>query len=154
MSKIEKYFNPSSLKEKSIYEIRVALHKTSTKWSAKPISFLNIKNMDIKTDSNQVPVRIYTPKNGDNFPLIIYSHGGSWISGDIDEVDNICRKLSKNSKAIVVSVNYRLAPESPFPAGVNDVYNVLQWVYKNAVIINGDSSRICVAGDRRECDFY
>lgn len=147
MSKIEKYFNPDSLKEKSIYEIRVSLHKATTKWSPNPISFSNIKNMDIKTDINGVPVRIYTPDNGSNLPMIIYSHGGSFISGSIDEVDNICRKLSKNSKAIVVSVNYRLAPEDPFPAGLNDVYNVLQWVYKNAGSINGDSSRICVAGD-------
>ncbi|MBZ9686710.1 alpha/beta hydrolase [Clostridium estertheticum] len=147
MSKIEKYFNPSLLKEKSIYEIRIALHKATTKWSPKPISFSNIKNMDIKTDTNQVPVRIYTPANGDIFPLIIYSHGGSFVSGNIDEVDNICRKLSKNSKAIVVSINYRLAPEDPFPAGLNDVYNVLQWVYRNAKSINGDSSRICIIGD-------
>ena len=77
MSKIEKYFNPTSLKGKSIYEIRVALHKTTTKWSSKPISFSNIKNMDIKTAIKSSPVRIYTPDNGNNFPLIIYSHGGS-----------------------------------------------------------------------------
>lgn len=147
MTKIEKYFNPISLKGKSTYEMRAALHKDTTKWSSKPINFSNIKNMDIKTSSNQVPVRIYTPDNGNNFPLIIYSHGGSWIGGNLDDYDNICRKLSKKSKAIVVSVNYRLAPENPFPAGLNDVYNVLLWVYKNAKSINGDSSRICVAGD-------
>jgi acetyl esterase len=103
--------------------------------------------MNIKLDSNQVLVRIYTPDNGDNLPLTIYAHGGSFISGSLDEYDNVCRKLSKNSNSIVVSVNYRLAPENPFPAGLNDVYNVLQWVYKNAKDINGDSSRICVAGD-------
>lgn len=147
ISKIDKYFNPNSLKEKSIYEIRIALHNATTKWNPRSISFSNIKNMDIKTEFNQVPVRIYTPDNGDNFPLIIYSHGGSFISGSIDDVDNICRKLSKDSKAIVVSVNYRLAPENPFPAGLNDIYNVLQWVYSNAKSINGDSSRICVVGD-------
>jgi acetyl esterase len=147
MSKIGEYFNHVSLKDKSIYEIRLALHKTTTKWDSKPIPFSNVKNMDIKTASNQVPVRIYTPDSGDNFPLIIYSHGGSWISGSIDEYENICRKLSKQSKALVVSVNYRLAPENPFPAGLNDVYNVLQWIYKNAESINGDSSRICVVGD-------
>lgn len=147
MTKVEQYFNPVSLKEKSIYEIRVALHKSTKIFMSKPISFKNIKNMDIQTASNQVPVRIYTPDQGNNFPLIIYSHGGSFVSGSIDEYENICRKLSKNSKAIVVSVNYRLAPENPFPAGVNDVYNVLQWVYKNAKSINGNSSLICVAGD-------
>lgn len=127
--------------------MRAVLNKAGARWKSKTISFSNIKNMDIKTDLNQVPVRIYTPDNGNNFPLIIYSPGGSWISGSIDDYDNVCRKLSKNSKAIVISVNYRLAPEDPFPAGLNDVYNVLQWAYKNAKSNNGDSSKICVAGD-------
>ncbi|MBU3188266.1 alpha/beta hydrolase [Clostridium bowmanii] len=149
MTKIEKYFNPVSLKGKSINEIRVELNKNTTRWSSKPIPFPNIKNMNINTDTNKVPVRIYTPENGNSnsFPIIIYSHGGSFISGNIDVYDNVCRKLSKNTKAIVVSVNYRLAPENPFPDGLNDVYNVLQWVNKNAKSINGDSSNICVAGD-------
>lgn len=147
ISKVSEYFTPTSLKEKPIYEVRTALHKSTRKWSSNPIPFSKIKNMDIKTDSNQVPVRIYTPDDGHSFPVIIYSHGGSFISGNVDEYENICRKLSKNSRAIVVSVNYRLAPENPFPAALNDVYNVLQWVYKNAESINGDPSRICVAGD-------
>lgn len=147
MSKIEDYINPISVKGKSIYEIRAALHKSTTIWSSNPIPFSNIKNMDIYTASNKVPVRIYTPGNGNELPIIIYSHGGSWISGNIDDYDNVCRKLSKNSNAVVISVNYRLAPEHPYPAGLNDVYNVLQWVYRNASSINGDSSRICVAGD-------
>lgn len=147
MSKIEIYFNPDTLKEKSIYEIRETLHKATTKWSSIPIAFSNIKNKDIKTASNQVPVRIYTPDKGSNFLLIIYSHGGSWVSGNIDDYDNVCRKLSKYTNAIVVSVNYRLAPEDPFPAGLTDVYNVLLWVFNNANSINGDSSRISVVGD-------
>lgn len=148
MSKIEEHFYPISLKGKSVYEMRTTLHKSTTIWNSNPIPFSNIKNMDIKTASNQVPVRIYTPdSNSNELPIIIYSHGGSWISGSMDDYYNVCRKLSKNSKAIVISVNYRLAPENPFPAGLNDVYNVLKWVYKYAKSINGDSSRICVVGD-------
>ena len=147
VTKIGDYFSPVSLKGKSIYEIREALHKGTTKWSSKPIPFSNIKNMNIITASNQVSLRVYTPDNGDNFPLIIYSHGGSFISGTVDDYEDVCRKLSKKSNAIVVSVNYRLAPENPFPAGLNDIYNVLQWVHKNAKSINADTSRICVAGD-------
>ena len=147
MLKMDKYFNPSSINGKSINEIRDTLNKSTMKWISKPIPFSNIKNMDIVTATNQVPVRIYTPDSGDKFPIIIYSHGGSWISGNLDTTDNICRKLSKKTKAIVVSVNYRLAPENPFPAGLNDVYNVLQWVFKNAETIHGNSKYICVAGD-------
>lgn len=145
--KIGSYFNPISAKEKSIYEIRSTMHNLATRWSSNPIYFTNIKNMDIKTTSNQVPVRIYTPNDGNNFPLIIYSHGGGWVSGNIDDFDNICRKLSKQSKAIVVSVDYRLAPENPFPAGLNDVYNVFLWVHKNAGHIHGNSSQIYLVGD-------
>ncbi|HEY8805466.1 MAG TPA: alpha/beta hydrolase [Clostridium sp.] len=147
MSKIEILFNPASLKDKSIKEIRFALHKLTTIWSSKPIHFSNIKNISVKTASCKIPVRIYTPDKGDKFPLIIYSHGGSWVSGELDDYDNVCRKLSKKSKAIVLSVDYCLAPENPFPAGLNDVYSVLEWVYKNAKNINGDSNLICVAGD-------
>ncbi|MCB2292856.1 alpha/beta hydrolase [Clostridium algoriphilum] len=147
MSKIQVFIYPVTFKNKTISEIRIALHKVSTIYSSNPIVFSNIKNINIKTTTSQVPVRIYTPNNSINSPIIIYSHGGSWISGTIDEYDNVCRKISKKSNAIVVSINYCLAPENPFPAGLNDVYSVLQWISKNAKSINGDSNRICVAGD-------
>ncbi|MTK11523.1 MAG: alpha/beta hydrolase [Clostridiaceae bacterium] len=147
MLKVNKYFNPNLIKGKPINEIREILNKDSTIWSAKPISFSNIKNVNIDISSTKIPVRIYTPEGGSNFPIIVYLHGGFWIAGNLDTIDNVCRKLSKNTKAIVVSVDYRLAPENPFPAGVNDAYNVIQWVYKNAGSINGDAKHIAVAGD-------
>lgn len=142
-----KILNLKSINSKSIEEIRGNLNKQSTKWSNKPILFSNIKNLDIKMNNEKIPVRIYTPENGSNFPIIIYSHGGFWIGGNTDTSDRVCRKLSQNTKAIVISVNYRLAPENPFPAGLNDVYNVLQWTYENAKSINGDEKHIAVVGD-------
>ncbi|MBI6871277.1 alpha/beta hydrolase [Clostridium aciditolerans] len=147
MLKVNKYFNPNSIKGKPINEIREILNKDSTIWSAKPIPFSNIRNVNIDISSTKIPVRIYTPEGGSNLPIIVYLHGGFWIAGNLDTIDNVCRKLSKNTKAIVVSVDYRLAPENPFPAGVNDAYNVIQWVYKNAESINGDAKHIAVAGD-------
>lgn len=147
VTKVQRYFNPVSLKGKSVHEMRAALHNDAARWSSKPISFSNIKDLNIETSSNKIPVRIYTPESGNKLPVVIYSHGGGFIGGSLDDYDNLCRKLSKNSKAVVVSVDYRLAPENPFPAGLNDIYNVLQWVHKNAKVINGDPNRICVAGD-------
>jgi acetyl esterase len=123
------------------------LHKKTIKFTLKPSPFVTTKNIDIKTESNDIPVRIYFPSSESNLPIIIYSHGGSWVSGNVDDYDNIARKLSKYTKAVVVSVNYRLAPEDPFPAAINDVYNILQWVYENGKNINGDPSRISVVGD-------
>jgi len=146
-SKIDDYINPQVFKDTSIYEIRKVLHKKTIKFTLKPSPFVTTKNIDIKTESNEIPVKIYFPSSESNLPIIIYSHGGSWVSGNVDDYDNIARKLSKYTKAIVVSVNYRLAPEDPFPAAINDVYNILQWVYENCKNINGDPSRISVAGD-------
>lgn len=145
--KLDRIINPKSIKGKSIKEIREYLNKQSTRWSKGPIPFSNIKNITVDIDSEKIPVRIYTPEGDDNFPIIIYSHGGFWIGGNLDTHDNVCRKLSNNSKAIVISVDYSLASENPFPAGINDVYNVLQWTYENAESINGDKNHIAVAGD-------
>ncbi|APM41277.1 esterase [Clostridium kluyveri] len=99
------------------------------------------------TSSIHIPVRIYTPQIASKLPIIIYSHGSSWIGGSLNTHDNICRKLSQNTNAIVISVDYWLAPENPFPAGLNDVYAVLQWTYKNAESINGNSAHIALVGD-------
>ncbi|BAH05481.1 alpha/beta hydrolase [Clostridium kluyveri] len=147
MLKIKKYINPNSINNKSINDIRNIIDKDFTRWNTEPIYFSNIKNLSIPTSSIQIPVRIYTPQVASKLPVIIYSHGGSWIGGSLNTHDNICRKLSQNTNAIVISVDYRLAPENPFPAGLNDVYTVLQWTYKNAESINGNSAHIALVGD-------
>lgn len=139
--------NPTSINDKSIKKIRGNLNTQSTKWSKKAIPFSSIKNFTIIENSEKIPVRIYTPKSGSNMPIIIYSHGGFWAAGNLDTEDNICRKLSLGTNAVLVSVDYRLAPENPFPSAVNDVYNVLQWTYKNAGTINGDGKHIALVGD-------
>jgi len=143
----DKSLNPKSINGESIEKIRTGLNMAVTTLSTEPIPFSNIKNITIDVNSEKIPVRIYTPEDGNILPIIIYSHGGSWIAGNLDTHDNVCRKLSQNTKAIVISVDYRLAPENPFPLGLNDVYNVLQWTYKNAKSINGDESHIAIAGD-------
>ncbi|PJI10496.1 MULTISPECIES: alpha/beta hydrolase [Clostridium] len=139
--------NPTSITNKSIKKIRGNLNTQSTKWSKKAIPFSDIKNFTIRENLEEIPVRIYTPKSGSNMPIIIYSHAGFWAAGNLDTEDNICRKLSLGTNAVLVSVDYRLAPENPFPSAVNDVYNVLQWTYKNASTINGDGKRIALVGD-------
>lgn len=144
---LDKILNPKSIKDNQIKEIREYLNKQSTQWSGKPIPFSNIKNITIEINSEKIPVRIYTPEGGAKLPIVIYSHGGFWIGGNLDTHDSICRKLSQNTNAIIISADYHLAPENPFPAAVNDVYNILQWTSKNAGSINGDEKHIAVAGD-------
>ena len=76
MSAIQKMINPILTKGKSVNEIREVLHNNTTKWSNKSIPFTNIKNISVKINSSDVPVRVYTPDNTNNLPVIIYSHGG------------------------------------------------------------------------------
>lgn len=95
-----------------------------------------------------VPVRIYTPVEAPSgLPVVVYFHGGGWTIGDLDTHDGICRAIAARTGAIVVSVDYRLAPEHPFPAAVEDCYAVLRWVGGHAGELGGDPSRIAVAGD-------
>lgn len=147
MLKYSNYFYPHSFKNMPTDKIREYMDNRFARWSSKLIPFNNIKNIIVNTPSAKVPVRIYTPDSGGIFPVIIYSHGGAWIGGSINDYENVCRKLSKNTDAVVVSVEYRLAPENPFPAGLNDVYNVLLWTYKNAGAIHGNANQIAVVGD-------
>jgi len=106
-----------------------------------------IRNTSFPGPAGPVPIRIYIPLQKPDLPVIIYYHGGGWVIGSLDSHDNICRSLAKKTSGIVVSVDYRLAPEHPFPAAVDDAYAALKWVSQNAASFNGDSTRIIVAGD-------
>ena len=95
-----------------------------------------------------VPVRVYTPTGGgDPRPLVLYFHGGGWVIGNIETHDAVCRDLASASDMVIVSVDYRLAPEHPFPAAVDDCFAALEWVHRHAGDLGGDPDRIAVAGD-------
>ncbi len=95
----------------------------------------------------EIPVRIYTPEGEGPFPLFVYYHGGGWVIGDMETADASCRMIANKTERIVVSVDYRLAPEYKFPIPVNDSYAALQWVSQNASSINGNASNLVVGGD-------
>ncbi|WP_397539168.1 alpha/beta hydrolase [Rummeliibacillus pycnus] len=99
------------------------------------------------SDGAQITVRVYTPEGNGPFPIIVYFHGGGWVFGNPDYADGGCRYLTASAKSIVVSVDYRLAPEHPFPTPVQDSYDAFLWVAENAAVLQGDSSKIYVAGD-------
>ncbi len=95
-----------------------------------------------------IPVRIYWPRETDEpLPVIVFYHGGGFALGDLDTHDPLARTHALGAEAIVVSVDYRLAPEHPFPAGVHDAWAALRWVADNAAELGGDPDRIAVAGD-------
>lgn len=96
-----------------------------------------------------IPARIYWPPvdTDDVLPVVVFYHGGGWAIGDLDTHDHVARAHAIGAEAIVVSVDYRLAPEHPFPAGVEDAWAALQWVGEHAAELGGDPTRIAVAGD-------
>jgi acetyl esterase len=92
-------------------------------------------------------VRIYVPFGKGPFPVLMYFHGGGWVIGDIESSDGLCRTLANAAGCIVVSVDYRLAPEHPFPAAADDAYHATLWAAANASSFGGDPLRIAVCGD-------
>ena len=95
----------------------------------------------------EINVRIYTPEGQGPFPLFVYYHGGGWVIGDLETADASCRMIANRTESVVVSVDYRLAPEYKFPIPLEDSYAALQWVKENASFINGNASTIVVGGD-------
>jgi acetyl esterase/lipase len=100
-------------------------------------------------DLTDIPVRIYWPPIAahDDLPVVVFYHGGGWCLGDLETHDPVARAHAVGAEAIVVSVDYRLAPEHPFPAGIDDSWAALRWVGEHAVELGGDPNRIAVAGD-------
>lgn len=100
--------------------------------------------------ARKITLRIYTPRQQApqaNLPLFLFMHGGGFISGDLDTHDVLLRSISNGAKCIVVSVDYRLAPEHPFPAGLEDAYAALLWASGHAADLGGDNTKIVAGGD-------
>jgi acetyl esterase len=98
-------------------------------------------------DLDGVRGRVYRPDSDHALPVVVFAHGGGWVLGTIDSHDPFCRALAAHTPAVVVSVDYRLAPEHPFPAAIDDVWAATQWVARHATQLGGAPERIVVAGD-------
>jgi acetyl esterase len=93
-----------------------------------------------------VPVRIYRPNDRRNLGLVINVHGGGWVAGSIDGDDARCRIIAERTSCVVVSVGYRLAPENPFPAGVNDCAAAIDWCWREAEALGAPAGKLAVIG--------
>lgn len=106
-----------------------------------------IKQKLIRVKKHYINTFIYHPENKKNMPLVLYIHGGAFMTGDHTQFENQCKLIAEKAQACVVFPEYRLAPENPYPAGIEDVNATLQWIYTNASELNGDKNKIIVAGD-------
>ncbi len=106
-----------------------------------------IEDRTIPGPGGEIPVRIYRPRTGAPCGALVYLHGGGWVVGSIEGHDEVCRRLTNDSGAVVVAVGYRLAPEHKFPAGLEDSYAAVTWVSANAATLGSPAGRIAVGGD-------
>lgn len=106
-----------------------------------------VEDRTLPGPEGEVPVRIYWPEGEGPHPGLVYFHGGGFVIGSVDTHDGTCRSLCRRAGCVVVSVDYRLAPEHFFPAAPEDCYAVTCWVAENAAAIGVDATRLAVAGD-------
>ena len=107
----------------------------------------NVEDRNIPGPDSEIPIRIYTPKGEGPFPCLVWFHGGGWVVGDLDSADATARHLTLGAGCVVVSVDYRLAPETKFPGPVEDCYSATSWVFDNATSLRILSDKIAVGGD-------
>ena len=98
-------------------------------------------------DAGGVPARLYRPNDDDGLGLLVYFHGGGWVLGSVDGHDNLCRILANRAGAAVLSVDYRLAPEHPFPAALEDAVAATRWAHAQAGELGADPQRLAIGGD-------
>ncbi len=106
-----------------------------------------VENREVPGPDGGVPVRVYADRTEDGLPVLTYFHGGGWVQGSLDTHDVACRLLAQRSECLVVAVDYRLAPEYPYPAAVEDAWAATAWLAERASEWGGDPSRLSVAGD-------
>jgi acetyl esterase len=114
---------------------------------AAPEPGVTVKTMTIGSGDASFPVHIYTPEGKGPFPVMVYYHGGGFVIADTKVYDASPRALAKMANAIMVAVDYRQAPEHPFPAAPNDAFTAYQWTIAHASEFNGDPMRVAVGGE-------
>lgn len=106
-----------------------------------------VEEFSIPGPAGPVPVRHYRPDDGDGGPLLVYFHGGGWVLGDLDSYDQPCRALCRGAGVHVLSVDYRLAPEHPAPAGQEDGYAAYRWALEHGAELGANADVVAIGGD-------
>jgi acetyl esterase len=112
-----------------------------------PLAIARIAERTIPSPAGPIRVRLYRPRANGVLPCLVFYHGGGWVVGDLDSHDHLCRELAAAADCAIVSVDYRRAPEHPFPAAVEDALAAADWVRRHGHELELDSARVAVGGD-------
>jgi acetyl esterase len=117
------------------------------RFSGEPEAVKAVRDVQVDCPGGRIDVRLYFPDAHAPHPIVMFVHGGGWALGSVELSDTLCRALCRSSDMIIASAGYRLAPEHPFPDGLNDCYAALEWLYANATAFDADPALIAVCGD-------
>ncbi len=109
--------------------------------------FYKIWDHTVSAGDHDIPVRIFSPQAKGDFPALLFFHGGGWVTGNIDSYDKVCTVMAHRTRHKVVSVDYRLAPEFPFPAGLEDCYRVAEELFTQPELLGVTADQITLIGD-------
>ena len=136
--------------EVPIGEVRASIRAASLQLAAPSTDVHDVVDRKMPVPGGEVGLRIYTPHPGSDdrlFPIVVHFHGAGFVAGDLDTHDAIARFHCHHAGAVVIAVDYRLAPEHPFPAAVDDAYAAVEWAIEHAPELHGDARRVAVLGD-------
>jgi len=128
-------------------ELRLTFTRQAALVPKLPEPLARVEDRAIDTPAGPLRVRVYTPEGKTPFPILLYFHGGGWVVGGLETHDGVCRSLARRAGAVVVSVDYRLAPETKFPGAPDDALAALRWAASQASELGGDAARLAVGGD-------
>src|ERR687889_2235617 len=111
------------------------------------VEVAGVEDKTLDTVAGPVKARVFTPENNGPLPIMMYFHGGGYVKGGVGEPDAFCRRLAKTTRNVVVSVDYRLAPENPYPAALDDAHSSTLWAYEHAEALGGTQERFTVCGE-------
>lgn len=139
--------DPPPLHGMTPVEARRAFDERRERVDLDPVPVARIEDRTVA--AGDIPVRLYASRGagGPALPVLVYYHGGGFVIGDLESHDSLCRRLANAADCLVVAVDYRLAPEHPYPAAAEDATAALDWIAENAHALGGDGARIAVAGD-------
>jgi len=138
-----------SLDQLSIEDARRAYVQNSERLGGPVVDVALVQDVAASGPAGPIPLRLYRPHGlaAHDAPALIYIHGGGWVIGGIESHDKVCRQLADRAGCAVVSIDYRLAPEHPAPAGAVDAIAALQWIAEHADDLGLDRTRLAVGGD-------
>jgi acetyl esterase/lipase len=146
--KLTKLAPEPELETLSAPEARAELRQVALALEGPKVQVAHVEQLEVPGPAGVLGARLYVPEEERTpLPLLVYLHGGGWVRGDLDTHDNTCRFLASHSGVAVLSVDYRLAPEHPFPAAVEDALATFRFAVDNATELGADPTAVAVGGD-------